>query len=74
MKNALYPAADLHGSVALPFVIPSISTCLRQVEGEMTRGLSALATNAWPIQAFFFFWLEWGRCGPNPPLGKLRGE
>jgi len=34
----------------------------------MTRGLSALATNAWPIQALFFFWLEWGCCGPNPPL------
>ena len=28
----------------------------------MTRGLSALPTNAWPIQAFF--WLEWGRGGP----------
>ena len=24
-----------NGSAALPFVIPSISTCLRQVEGEM---------------------------------------
>ena len=37
---------------------------LQQVEREMTRGPSALATNAWPIQAFF--WLEWGCCGPNP--------
>ena len=35
----------------------------------MPRGLSALATNAWPIQAFF--WLEWGCCGPNPPLVSL---
>ena len=35
----------------------------------MTRGLSALTTNAWTIQAFF--WLEWGRCGPNPPLVSL---
>jgi len=38
----------------------------------MTRGLSALPTNAWPIQAFF--WLEWGRCGPNPPLVSLGAQ
>jgi len=29
MKNAFYPATTLDGSVALPFVIPSSSTCLR---------------------------------------------
>jgi len=28
-------AITLNGSAALPFVIPSTSTCLRQVEGEM---------------------------------------
>jgi len=43
-ENAFYPAATLHGSVALPFVIPSTSTCLRQVEGLNDTGLSALAT------------------------------
>ena len=37
MKNTLAPATALQGSVALRFVIPSNSTCLRQVEGEMTR-------------------------------------
>jgi hypothetical protein len=37
MKNTLGPATALQGSVALRFVIPSNSTCLRQVEGEMTR-------------------------------------
>ena len=34
-ENAFCPATALHGSVPLPFVIPSPSTCLRQVEGEM---------------------------------------
>jgi hypothetical protein len=32
-ENAFYLATALHGSATLPFVIPSISTCLRQVEG-----------------------------------------
>ena len=32
---SLGPACDAKGSATLPFVIPSISTCLRQVEGEM---------------------------------------
>ena len=35
-KIALCSVTALHVSVALPFVMPSISTCLRQVEGEMT--------------------------------------
>jgi hypothetical protein len=35
MKNAVCPATALHGTATLPFVIPSISTCLRRVEGEM---------------------------------------
>jgi hypothetical protein len=32
-----FQSGDCYGSADFPFVIPSISTCLRQGEGEMTR-------------------------------------
>jgi len=63
-------SVQCRGKYDSPLCHPEQLTCLRQVEGEMTRGLSALPTNAWPIQAFF--WLEWGCRRPNPPLVSSR--
>jgi len=37
MKNAFCSATAVDGSIALPFVNQSISTCLRQIEGGMPR-------------------------------------
>src|ERR1700722_7856362 len=30
--------------------------------------------NAWPIQAFSFFWLEWVGCGPRSSPRVIRSE
>jgi hypothetical protein len=48
MKNAFYPVTTFHGSAAIPFVIPSISTCLRQVEGGMNEVCEAVIATITP--------------------------
>jgi hypothetical protein len=57
-EKRLLSKTTLHGCFALPLVIPSSSTCLRQVEGEMTQlptPRKCVAHSSLP-----FFWLEWG--------------
>src|ERR1700722_17598787 len=66
-REAVITTIAPNGGVPLPFVIPSTSTCLRQVEGENDQ-----AKLGWPIQAFF--WLEWGCCGPSHPFRVIRSE